>query len=81
MNNKLLRGKEVADQLGIIKAFTNRLMIKGAIRGVRHERSNSIIFINCKGFNIRNLITSENFEEKGKLIHPNDQIDEVDNGK
>jgi excisionase family DNA binding protein len=39
MNDKLLRGEEVADQLGISKAFAYRLMANGAIQVVRIGRS------------------------------------------
>ena len=39
MNEKLLRGEEVADQLRISKAFAYRLMANGAIQVVRIGRS------------------------------------------
>jgi excisionase family DNA binding protein len=61
MIQKLLQGKEVADQLGISKAFAYRLMATGQIKVVRMGKS-----VRCRQEDLEDFILSNLHSNKAQ---------------
>jgi excisionase family DNA binding protein len=69
MENKLLRGEEVANQLGISKAYAYRLMASGEINVVRIGRTVRVMPEHLEDFIKGHLQTNSSVGRIGNSIY------------